>query len=255
MKQTFFKILKVTALAAVIMVSVSYISVLAFNGPTSAGDLPAPVNTSDIFQIKKGGITAKFFWATAQPMQICRNCSVTDLGDGVITGKVLAKGYNGLFTKQVFFSGPNAELKIGNTINTPATTLPSNPTNPLFDMSTYNTPLTIDLNGRGASTPTGKNAMELLSGNSCLSAVTTVVNTSAINFQKKDGTPVDIVARQVRLSGGAPDAGKVLLSTNPNGDAVWATLKVIGGQITYDYSGHTPTGTDSPVTGGQQCTP
>ncbi len=249
MKHSLFNSIKIIGLAAILAMGISYVH--AFTGP-GTGDVPPPLNNSADHQTKQGGLAAKFLLLVG-PTGL--NGLFTDPQpdlDGVILAKNLVKSVDGLFTNQVLLQGASSQLKIGDTQTIAATNIPADPSAPLFTGET--TPLTVDLSGRGTPAQRGKNAMELLVGSSCQNTATTIVDTRGVKFQKDaTGNAVDLVARQVRLNGGSPGANKVLVSTNANGDAVWATVRVSGGQIVYDYNGHTPAAGDSPVTTGQQC--
>lgn len=237
MKSFIIPTLKGIFIAVILAAGFSY--AFAFVGPTSQDDIPAPTNTGGVYQIKKGGIMAKFFIATAG--------SVTRSGNapaGLIMAKEMIKAYDGLFTDQMYLAAPGAVLKIGDTQTLLPTVLPQADDMQLF---TDETALTIDLVGRGDSS-TGRNAMELLSGSSCLDNVATVTNTAAIQFwDTTHDRNADVIARQVRLSGGSPTANSVLVSTNGDGDATWATLRVVNGQISLTEN------EASPVTNGQSC--
>lgn len=214
--------IKIIGIAAVFAVAVSYVS--AFTQPTvapgsSASNVPAPIHTGASIQEKKGGIWSKNLLAA--PLSI--------------------------FKTNVYLPGKDSALRIGSNLTTAGTqefdggtaTLPLNTA--LFGEN--NTiPLTIDLQSRLKP----QDGIEFITNASC-PVVTRWTNdkAAAFEFEKTDGSKVNIIARQVRLTGSSPDANDILVG-DQYGYTRWAKATVVNGAVVFDTQ---PTA--SPVPAGQ----
>lgn len=216
MKKTFIQSIKALGLAAILFAGVS---VSAWNAPgtaihSPAGDNALPVvaaiNTGAFDQIKTGGIFSQ---------------------------KTLVSPLS--FFKKVFLPGNSATVRVGSSGASGVDFGTFGDPN-YQAWTTKTVPLTIDLNARAQRT----NAIEFKSGQVC-SMVTRLINTNAPAFEfwnDTKNTQADLIAKQVKLTGGNPGPGKILVSVDANGRGVWATPKLAsnGKDITFDYS-------DSPV--------
>lgn len=239
MKTNFLNIFKIVGLTVVLAVSVSVASAwVTPTAPATLGNAIASINTGLFSQAKLGGLTSEQFLVAGSVMPP----GLPSPGIGMALASTMVVSQRGLFTDQLLVPGVASGIKIGGS--------PDGFNTPLFDKGTYTTPLTIDLNGRSSGSG-AREGIELRSNdNMCKNNVTVLTNTAAHRFVStiNPGGNADVIARQVRLSGGNPSAGKILIATNRDGDAVWARPQLnSNGTITFNTS-------TSPVTSGQLCT-
>jgi hypothetical protein len=210
--------LKILGLALVIGLGVSAVS--AWNAPGAgstapiSGNVPASINVSIFDQIKKGGIiipTAdqKF----VSPLSFFKktllpgnNTAVYIGGSGDATGTLNAAGW------AIQFPG------------------------------TRDVPLTINLKERDKITY----AVKFKTDQVC-PQTTKLINTKSSAFEfwnAKEGANADLIANGIRLEGGNPAPGKILIAVDDAGRAVWATPKLAanGTDITFEAY-------DDPATG------
>lgn len=118
-------------------------------------------------------------------------------------------------------------------------------------------PLTLDTTGR-----TNNDAIKILSealpGGQCVLYPNTIIETDTTGFRFTNGsgnTDVDILAKGIKITGGSPAKGKILISVDSNGNAVWATPKLnSNGEIVFDTT-VSPVGMcQQPVSQGNQGT-
>ncbi len=213
----------------ILVITVSYVSAYQpFPSNPPAGQVPTPINVGTNDQTKTGGIySQKSFIAGS---------GITQPGsDSFILAKAFAGSADG-FLGRMLVSGTTSKMQIGSGANTlPTPLVPTGNT----------TPLTIDLTGRSGNL--SYDAIDIISGNRCKDTSTIRVNTAAIRFADGPNVTndnVDLIAQQLRLSGGNPGEMRVLIATNDRGDAVWGTMSIVNGQVRLIYN-------DSPVTSGQ----
>jgi hypothetical protein len=220
---------------------------MAFTVPGTPPAMPNPnifdpITTNATAQRKTGGIVAKSLIAGSGIATSATAPIFT--WDSFVMAKTLAAAPYGLFmSDHALVAGTSSKVKIGNNGTVTAPLIPSQ----------YTTPLTLDLTGRTTSTATARNAQEFISGNSCNASIG--ANTSAIRFvdnqspasNNNDSHTIDLIGRQVRLSGGNAAGLRVLVATNDKGDAVWGTLTIEQGKVKVNYD-------RSPVTDTQLCT-
>lgn len=236
-----------TTIASLVIVvlfaaGISYVSAFTVPGAPPVPNVATPINTGSAVQTKTGGILSQKFLATGSGLTQPNSTTLS----GMVHVKTLLGSVYGLFSDQVLVSGTSSRVKIGGTGGLTA---------PLINGSTYTTPLTIDLRGRANGTAATQ-ALEVITANSCADRSTVLVDTSAIRFadnsnpgsNQGNSHNVDLIARQLRLSDPS-SAGtmKVLVATNSDGDAVWGTLAIEGGQLRVNYNGL------SVITDSQSC--
>ena len=246
MNNNFSHSIKLLGLAAVLAAVTSTVS--AWNPPATPGtvyeSVPAIINTLGKTETKVGGITSQDY-LLAGTLSVPTPPAFPTPGLGMVLAKTLLASDKGLFTDQILIPGTTGQMKIG-------TGAGYTLTQPLIDSSAYPRPLTLDLTGAASN-----KAAELRIDNTlaCMDNATILSNTSAQQYWStvniaadgSQGDNADLLARQVRLTGGNPQPGKILIATNANGDAVWATPKLNpDGTISFDT-------TTSPVTSGQSC--
>ncbi len=188
----------------------------------NAGPVHAAINVSSFDQIKKGILSI------VKP-------------DGNLVSPL------GFF-KNVILPKTSTSVYIGGTaLNNPSFT--GVPTD-----ADLNIPLTINTVGRESN-----NALRVLvdpSSVSCPAATPAIINTDATAFRfannSNTNTLVDIFAKGIRLSGGNPAKGKILISVDNKGKAVWATPKLDtnGKDIIFDTT-VSPVGMCQPPIGNQ----
>ena len=224
MKHPIINTIKIIVIAAVLSVGVSY--VYAFTQPdvapgTAVSNVAAPINTGENLQEKKGGIWSK---------------------------KVIASPIS-IFKKSIFFPGKNSSLRIGSddaagseTFTKGSAGAVSQSLNTAIFGEDNTVPLVIDLHGRAAP----QDAIAFNTTASC-SVVTRFTNdkAAAFEFKKGENSKANIIARQVKLTGGSPDANDVLLG-DAQGNARWAKATVVNGVVKFSNG-------TSPVIIGQTC--
>lgn len=199
MKQLFNSI-KIIGIAAVLAVGVSYVSAYSPQTP-----VPAVINTGTTDQIKAGQLMSEKFMAS-------------DLG----------------FFKRMLLPGNDSWLNIGGTF-----TAGNNPDAISNITSTGGTvPLVIHLNNRAEKSEkniNGQDAVKFISPAGQCQPNIKIVNDRASAFEltstKNTGGNADILARQLKLTGGQLGNNKVLAAIDTNGNAVWAIMTVENGAI------------------------
>jgi hypothetical protein len=182
----------------------------------------APIHTGDTVQEKQGGIWSK---------------------------KVLVSPVS-IFKKSMFLPGNKSVLRIGSDDTGSGTqsftkgsagAITQDFNTALFG-ETDSIPLVIDLHDRAKP----RDAIEFITNQAC-PIVTRFTNDKAAAFEFKKGTGrANIIARQVQLTGGDPDANDVLVS-DAQGNARWAKASVNANGVVVFSSG------TSPVPAGQTC--
>lgn len=220
MKQLFNSI-KIIGIAAVLAVGVSYVS--AWN-PGST--VPTVITTGTADQTKDGALMSEKFQAS-------------DLA----------------FFKKTLLPGNDSWLNIGGEF---AGTTPDSISG--IQSAGGTTPLVIHLNNRATSvrdSVQGQDAVRFISGDAQCHGKTAIINDRASAFELvslQNGGHADIIARQLKLSGGSPQDGSVLAAVDTNGNAVWARLVVENGAVAVkDVDGRIISAgtTTSPVTADQ----
>jgi hypothetical protein len=185
-----------------------------------------PVHTGGFDQAKQGSFVARFLKAGLKVLPD----NIPILNGFIIADQVLS-AKEGYFWK-IVLPGANAQLRVGTSGGNLFNAAFSNPAT-----------VTVDLSGR-----TSRDAVALLADPSiCTESVTMIAsNTAAFHFWSTgNGDSADIIGRQVRLSGGNPGPGKMLISTDNQGNATWGTVRVnASGEPVYSYG-------SSPVPVGQ----
>lgn len=166
--------------------------------------------------------------------------------DGSVVSEDLLLSPLGLFYK-IFVPGTSGQLLVRNYENT--------------NLS-YTAPLAIDMYLRGGGAPSGPTsgttlpqgheAIDMLADtNFCNTKNSISTSTPAIQFwSTKNNTEADVLAKGIQLRGGNPQPGMILVSTDPYGNAVWATPKLeTNGTISFIYN------SPSPVVDGQTVCP
>jgi hypothetical protein len=213
MKTKLIKFFITTFVIVIVAMGVSYVSAqnIPPNGPTDPNTYTTdlPIFTGSALQEKKGSFLSQ-----------------KHIGAPV-----------GFFKKSIYLPGSDARLRIGSSDNA----LSINPA--LFgDDSTE--PVVIDMQNRSAT----RDATKFINGGLCAVA-TRLVTTGSQAYEFKTGNNLgNVIARQVQLTGGDPDAGEVLVSDS-SGNARWAKAEVSGGQIVFSNN------SVSPVPAGQCITP
>jgi len=213
MKNNLTQYIKILGIALIIGLGVSVVS--AWTAPTgtapvktapSDGDVAASINQGDFDQIKKGGI---------------------------IIPTVDQKFVSPLsFFKKTLLPGNNTSIYIGGsgdavgTLNTAGWAIQF--------PGTRDVPLTINLKERDKITY----AVKFKTDQVC-PQTTKLINTKSSAFEfwnSKDDTNADLIANGIRLEGGNPAAGKILIAVDADGRAVWATPKLAqnGIDVTFD---------------------
>lgn len=172
----------------------------------NAGPVHAAINVSSFDQIKKGMLSIfKSEGNLVSPLGFFKNIVLPNASTSVYVG--------------------------GTALNNPGFT--GVPTD-----TDLNIPLTINTVGRNSN-----NALRVLvdpSSVSCPAATPAIINTDATAFRftnnSNTNTLVDIFAKGIRLTGGNPAKGKILISVDNKGKAVWATptLASNGKDIIFD---------------------
>jgi hypothetical protein len=230
MKKTFIESIKIIAVALVIGWGVSGVSA-EWTAPTRAvgtGVVTAPtsdnakpvdaaINLGAFDQIKKGGIIIN----PQLPYPESKGLFVSPLS----------------FFKKTFLPGADTSVYIGG----------ASFSDPSFSLAQYpndrSVPLTINLTGR-TDDPTG--AIKFKTNELC-AVSTKLINTEAPAFEfwtSKDGENSDLLAKGIKLDGGNPGPGKILISVDNDGRAVWATPKLAanGRDIIFDPYDDSPVG-------------
>jgi hypothetical protein len=220
--KTFLNSLRIVSVVAVLAVGVSY--VFAWSEPTvnPPANTAAPIHTGDIVQKKQGGI-----WS-----------------ENILVSPV------SIFNKSMFLPGNKSVLRIGSDDTGSGTqsftkgsagAITQDFNTALFG-ETDSIPLVIDLHNRAQP----RDAIEFKTDQAC-PIVTRFTNDKAAAFEFKKGTArANIIARQVRLTGGDPDANDVLVG-DADGNARWAKASVNANGVVVFSSG------TSPVPAGQTC--
>lgn len=221
--KTFLNSIRILSVAAVLAVGVSY--VFAFTEPSTnpPSNTATPIHTGSVVQEKKGGIWSK---------------------------KVVASPIS-IFKKSIFLPGNKSALRIGSNDNaTGNQTFTKGSAGAITqDLNTAlfgeddTVPLVIDLYSR----PQPQDAIEFKTDLAC-PIVTRFTNNkaAAFEFKKEDGSRANIIARQVKLTGGDPDTNDVLVG-DASGNARWAKASVVNGQVVFSPG-------TSPIPAGQCAT-
>lgn len=234
MKNQMFNLIKVVTLAAILAVGVSAVS--AFTGPATlippnGPETSVPADVSSTPQNKVGGFVSALFLKSgiAHPFALSGAAAA---GWVIAEDKIISPWS---FSTKTFLPGNTSQMKIGSASDT------SDP----FTDATF--PLTIDLVGRGTSPdPKGRDAIEFLADtNFCNTKTTVVTNTPTVQFwSTKNDDNADLIARQIQLNAGNPAKDKVLISTDTDGNATWASVRVRNGAIEYYGYQTTPVSTN-----------
>lgn len=231
MKNYITQSIKIIALALIIGGGISAVS--AWTAPTvnppATGSVKAPindtakavfaaVNTTDFPQIKQGGfIVSGVDKYLVAPMAFFKKVLLPGADTSVYVG--------GLGTANPSFS----------------TTFPSDRT----------VPLTINM----ADRPTTGAVKYLADADSCTGPTKIITDSSAFQFWNESGNDnTDVLAKGIRLTGGNPSPGKILIAVDSDGKAVWATprLAANGKDIIFDTN-TSPVGLCDPVTPTDVC--
>lgn len=113
-------------------------------------------------------------------------------------------------------------------------------------------PLSIDMNDGGAgTTSSATSAIDILpDANFCNTRGSILVDTPAVQvWSTKRDAVADLSGQGIQLSGGNPQPGMILVSTDADGNAIWATptLSSDGTSVVFNY------GTSPVVTGQASC--
>lgn len=238
MKKQIFTFIKITALAAILAVGVSYVSAASWSAPgtdATGGNTVAGINTSSYNQTKIGSFATNSFLKAGNAFS---SLNAPWNKAGYLVGEKAIISPWSFFTYS-FLPGNTSQVKIGsNNADT---------TDPFTDAIT---PFTIDTVGRGGyNTSGGRNMIDIKTdAGLCYPNTTIRTNTPSIALYNADsGAYASPVVRGVQLSGGDPAPGKILVSTDANGNAVWATPTLVNGQIVFSY------GTSPAATGQALC--
>lgn len=165
----------------------------------TAQGVAGSINLTSFDQVKKGGI--------------------------ILDGDTDTKWVSPLsFFKKVLLPGADTSVYIGGSGTADPTFLSQFP-------GTRAVPLTINMTGRPV------NAIKYLTNVSCPQPTKLITDSSAYQFwNEAAGENADVLAKGIRLSGGNPAPGKILISVDNNGRAVWATPKLAanGRDIVFD---------------------
>ncbi len=240
MKKQILNSIKIITLAALLAVGVSYVSAAPWSAPgtgATGGNTVASVNISEYDQTKIGSFTTNNFFKAGGAFN-ATGASWNKPGYAVAE-KAFISPWS--FFTSAFLPGNTSQVKIGGG---------DDATTDIFNAA--RTPFTIDLAGRGTgnnSVP-GRRVIDIRTDASmCYPNATIRTNTPAIELlNSKTGDNADVIVRGIQLSGGNPAPGKILVSTDANGNAVWGTPTLSGGQIVFTYG-------TSPVPAGQCVTP
>ena len=218
--------------------------VSAFEEPSAGfpkGEANAPVHIGTALQAKSGQFWARIIKSgLAVPLPSSAQSII-----GFFAADEALVSPQGFFTR-ILLPGNQSFLRVGTT------------TNSLYDSSiSTGVPLTVDLSGRVAGgSPNSRDALAIMAGSGvCTPHVNFITNTPALRLVSNvnNGGNADILARQIQLSGGSPAAGKVLVSFDSQGNAVWGIPKMVKSGsnwvLSFDYN-------ESPVVAGQNiCKP
>jgi hypothetical protein len=235
MKQSFLNSIKISALALIIGLGVSAVSawtVPTVNPPATgtvksptndtAKPVAAAINLSLFDQIKRGGITIN----TQKPPATADGKLVSPLS----------------FFKKVLLPNVDTSVYIGGASFADPSFASSFPGN-------RDVPMTINLTGRAKI-----NDAILFKTDAACPQPTKIINSSASAFEfwnTAKGENADLLANGIRLDGGNPAAGKILISVDNDGRAVWATPKLAanGTDIIFDTYSDSPVGVcGTPIT-------
>lgn len=238
MKQLFNSI-KIIGIALVIGLGVSYVSAAPWSAPGAAptgGNTVASVNVSDYAQTKIGSfITENFLKAGGA---ISPTGAPWNKAGYAVAEKAFISPWS--FFTSAFLPGSSSQVKIGGG---------DDATTDIFNAAV--TPFTIDLAGRGSgvNSVSGRQTIDIRTDTlECYPNATIRTNTPAVRLlNSKTGDDADAIVRGVQLSGGNPAPGKILVSTDRYGNAIWGTPTLSGGQIVFTY------GTSPAATGQALC--
>ena len=215
MKKNLTQFIKIAVVALVIGLGVSAASAWTAPGTGSVktapidGNVAASINLGDFDQIKKGGII----------IPVVNKKFVSPLA----------------FFKKTLLPGKDSAVYIGGSGTADPDFTTEFPTTPTA-------PLTINLAQR--ADPTG--AIQFKTAELCpVSTKLVNTNTAAFEFWNLDkNANADIIAKQIRLDGGKPGIGKILIAVDNKGRAVWATPKLAtnGKDVIFDTHDDSPVG-------------
>lgn len=238
MKQLFNSI-KIIAIALIIGLGVSYVSAAPWSAPgtgATGGNTVASVNVSEYGQTKIGSFTTDNFFKAGGVFN-ATGASWNKPGYA-IAEKAFISPWS--FFTSAFLPGNTSQVKIGGG---------DDATTDIFNAAV--TPFTIDLAGRGTgnNSVSGRQVIDIRTDAlACYPNATIRTNTPAVELlNSKTGDNADAIVRGIQLSGGNPAPGKILVSTDANGNAVWGTPTLSGGQIVFTY------GTSPAATGQALC--
>jgi hypothetical protein len=197
---------------------------LLFTGVVSAqGTFSTPLHTGGFEQKKSGSFVGQFLKAGLKALPV----GIPGLAGFVIADKVVSSP-QGFFSKLILPVNNKGDVKLE-----PQLRVGSSSTDLLNAALDNRAPVTVDLAGRNSN-----DAVALLADPSVCTPNVSIVNTnnSAFHFWSDENkNSADIVARQIRLSGGNPTSGSVLVS-DKDGNASWGTVRVdANGVATYSY--------------------
>ncbi len=201
MKTKILNSIKIVVIAGIFAVAVSYASAWS---PSTA--FPTVVDTGSANQTKSGPLMSEKYMAS-------------DLG----------------FFKKMLLPGNDSWLNIGGPFVTKNVDLDDITS---IESARGTTPLVIHLNNRTQTKKqgvTGQDAVNFISAGGQCQPNIAVTNDKVSAFQlvsaNNTGGNADIIARQLKLTGGNPGNNKVLAAVDTNGNAVWATMTVENGAI------------------------
>ncbi len=213
--------------------------VSAFEEPSAGfpkGEANAPVHIGSVQQAKSGE-----FWSRIMKSGLSIVLpSSADVVAGFFAADEALVSPQGFFTR-ILLPGNKSFLRVG-TI-----------TNGLYQSpASQIAPFMVDLSGRGTQgSNTSRDTLAIMADSAvCTPHVNFITNTPAFKLVSNvnNGGSADILARQIQLSGGNPAPGKVLVSFDGQGNAVWGTPKMVKNGnnwvLSFDYS-------ESPVFVGQ----
>lgn len=241
MKKQILNSIKIITLAALLAVGVSYVSAAPWSAPgtgATGGNTVASVNISEYDQTKIGSFTTNNFFKAGGAFN-ATGVSWNKPGYAVAE-KAFISPWS--FFTSAFLPGNTSQVKIGGG---------DDATTDIFNAA--RTPFTIDLAGRGTgnNSVSGRQVIDIRTDTiACYPNATIRTNTPAVRLlNSKTGDDADAIVRGVQLSGGNPAPGKILVSTDSDGNAVWGTptYNVNTGKITFTY------GTSPAATGQALC--
>lgn len=249
------KIYYTIGIVAILLAVTAGFRVYALVGPTgsapSQSEIATPINNSSESQIKNAALISKEGFGAGTPwVQTSTGYQVPGILGDMIRSDIFFPENSGqalpvtmqehknhiLSPKSVIIMAPTIVSPWGFFTRVFSSSLIIGGTNTVSDLPSVIVPLQdnpysvkIDLVGRGAGNNSiaGTQAISIYA-NMCSTYTTIRVPSPEISFIGSSGNyfdPVDMLARQVRLTGGNPKPNSVLTGTT------WSTVQVVNGQI------------------------